>query len=179
MGAWAMTRSPLWRSSVVALALGGALAAPPAWAQQSVSPCTRNVNGGCQAVTAAAPLPVTSTPSPSPLPSAGLAPVTSSSLEANHVIKASAGNLYSFEVSADSTLSSAAWWVMVYNATSAPGDGAVTPTKCFAQVSGTASASYAWPTPIYFAAGIVVGVSTTGCFTKTASAHALISGDAQ
>ena len=56
-----MTRSPLWRSSVVALALGGALAAPPAWAQQSVSPCTRTTTGGCQAVSAAAPLPVTAT----------------------------------------------------------------------------------------------------------------------
>ena len=73
-----MTRSPLWRSSVVALALGGALAAPPAWAQQSVSPCTRNVNGAVRPLVLPRPLPVTSTPLPSPLPSAGLAPVTSS-----------------------------------------------------------------------------------------------------
>ena len=168
-----------WVTLALSVALWGALAPHSALAQQSVSPCTRTTTGGCQAVSAAAPLPVTSTPSPSPLPSAGLAPVTSSSLEANHVIKASAGNLYSFEVSADSTLSSAAWWIMIYNATTAPADGTVTPSKCYAQVSGATSAAYAWPVPINFTTGIVVGVSTTGCFTKTASSHAFISGDAQ
>lgn len=103
--------------------------------------------------------------------------VTSTSLEANHVITGAAGSLYSFEVQADSTLSAAAWWIMVYNATSAPGDGAVTPIKCYQMASGTLGASYAFPNPIAFSTGIVIGVSTTGCLTKTASAHAIISGD--
>lgn len=103
--------------------------------------------------------------------------VTSTSLEANHVITGAAGSLYSFEVQADSTLSAAAWWIMVYNATSAPGDGAVTPIKCYQMSAGTLGASYAFPNPIAFSTGITIGVSTTGCLTKTASAHAIISGD--
>lgn len=116
---------------------------------------------------------------PSAASDAGLTPTTSSALAANTVIKASAGNLYSFEVSADSTLSAAAWWIMVYNATSAPGDGAVTPLKCFALPSGATSYAAAFPVPVAFSTGITIGVSTTGCFTKTASTHAFISGDAQ
>jgi hypothetical protein len=103
--------------------------------------------------------------------------VTSTTLEANHVIKASAGALYSFEVQADATLSAAAWWVMIYNATSAPADGAVTPAKCYQIPAGSPGANFAFPAPISFSTGIVIGVSTTGCFTKTASAHAFISGD--
>lgn len=119
------------------------------------------------------------TSAPSSASSSGLTPVTSTALAANTVIKASAGNLYSFEVSADSTLSAAAWWIMIYNATSAPVDGAVTPLKCYAMPSGTTAFSAAFPTPIALSTGGVIGVSTTGCFTKTASTHAFISGDAQ
>lgn len=119
------------------------------------------------------------TNTPSAASGAGLTPVSSSALAANTVIKASAGNLYSFEVSADSTLSGAAWWIMIYNATSAPVDGAVTPLKCYAMASGTTSYGAAFPTPAAFSTGITIGVSTTGCFTKTASTHAFISGDAQ
>lgn len=117
--------------------------------------------------------------SPSAASGAGLTPVSSSALAANTVIKASAGNLYSFEVSADSTLSAAAWWIMIYNATSAPVDGAVTPLKCYAMASGVTAYAAAFPTPAAFSTGITIGVSTTGCFTKTASTHAFISGDAQ
>lgn len=115
----------------------------------------------------------------SPSATSGLTPTTTSALAANLVIKASAGNLYSFEVSADSTLSAAAWWIMIYNATSAPGDGAVTPLKCYALPSGTTGFTGAFPTPVQFSTGIVIGVSTNGCFTKAASTHAFISGDAQ
>lgn len=116
---------------------------------------------------------------PSAASDAGLTPTTTSALAANLVVKASAGNLYSFEVSADSTLSGAAWWIMIYNATSAPGDGAVTPLKCYAMASGVTAYSAAFPVPVAFGTGITIGVSTTGCFTKTASTHAFISGDAQ
>jgi len=100
-------------------------------------------------------------------------------LAANQVVKAAPGQLYGFQVSADATLSGAAWWVMVYDATAAPADGTVTPRKCYAQASGVTSASYAFPRPISFGVGIVIGVSTTGCFSKTASTHAFISGDFQ
>lgn len=99
-------------------------------------------------------------------------------LASSQVVKASAGTLYSFDVSADSTLSGAAWWVMVFNATSAPADGAVTPAKCYAMPSGatTLTAAFA-PGGTAFSTGITIVTSTTGCFSKTASAHAFISGD--
>src|ERR1035437_6369553 len=67
-------------------------------------------------------------------------PIACTALCANLVVKASAGTLYSFEVSADSTLSAAAWWIAIYNATSAPADGASqTPIKCYAAPSGSTS----------------------------------------
>lgn len=88
-------------------------------------------------------------------------------------------NLYSFQASADTTLSGAAWWVFIFNATSLPANGASqTPAKCYAVPSGTTSFSGAFTTPIPFATGITIGVSTTGCFNLTASVHAFISGDA-
>jgi hypothetical protein len=117
-------------------------------------------------------------PVPSSESAAGLSTVASATLETSHVIKNGAGNLYAFNISADSTLSGAAWWLLIFNATSAPGDGAVTPAKCYALASGTTSYSAAWDiAPLYFSTGITIVVSTTGCFTKTASAHAFISGD--
>lgn len=104
-------------------------------------------------------------------------PVVTSALAANLVVKASAGSLHSFDVSADSTLSAAPWWVMIYNLTSAPSDGAVTPTKCYALPSGATSIGGAFVAPVTFTTGIVIGVSTTGCFSKTASTHAFISAE--
>lgn len=104
----------------------------------------------------------------------GTTHIQSSALAANLVVKAAAGNLYDFNVSADSTLSGAAWWVMIYDATSAPGDGTVAPAKCYALPSGATSISAAFPAPTAFTTGMVIGVSTTGCFTKTASTHAFI-----
>lgn len=116
-------------------------------------------------------------PAPSSEALAGLSTVACSALCANQIIKGSAGNIYSFNVSADATLSGAAWWIMIYNATTAPGDGTVTPAKCYAMPSGTTSYSAAFPVPVALGTGITIGVSTTGCFTKTASTYAFISGD--
>lgn len=107
----------------------------------------------------------------------GLTASSSATLSSDRVIKNSAGNLYSFQVSADSTLSGAAWWVMIFDDVAAPADGAVTPKKCYAMASGQTSFSAAWLIPVTFQNGIVISVSTTGCFTKTASVHAYISGD--
>ena len=98
--------------------------------------------------------------------------VASSALAANLVVTNAAGNLYSFTVSADSTLYASDYFVMAYDATSAPADGAVTPKLCYQVASGTRSVSASFPNPVAFTAGIVLGVSTTGCFTKTASTHA-------
>lgn len=104
---------------------------------------------------------------------------SSSALAANQVVKAGAGSLVSFQVAADSTLSAAPWWIMIYNAASAPVDGAVVPVKCYAMPSGSTGILAAFPIAVPFSVGITIGVSTTGCFTKTASTHAFISGDAR
>lgn len=119
------------------------------------------------------------TPTPSSASGAAVAYTSSAALAANQVVKASAGNLYSFDVSADSTLSAAAWWIMIYDATSAPVDGAVTPAKCYAMPAGTTGYAAAFFTPLRMGTGITIGVSTSGCFAKVASTHAFISGDAQ
>lgn len=103
-----------------------------------------------------------------------------SALCANLVVKNAAGSLNTFEVQADSTLSASAWYVMVYDATSAPADGAVTPAKCYAQPSGTTQmGGTLGPGGTSYTTGITIGVSTTGCFTKTASTHAFIGADYQ
>ena len=94
------------------------------------------------------------------------------------VAKASAGTLYSFNVSADSTLSGAAWWLLIYDATSKPTDGSVTPAKCYALPSGSVGINGAFDTGgVAFATGITLAVSTTGCFTSTSSTHAAIAAD--
>ena len=96
------------------------------------------------------------------------------------VVKASGGTLYTFQVSADSTLSGAAWWVMILNSTTDPGNGAVVPIKCFAASSGTPALGGTFASGgIYFPKGITIVVSTTGCFTETQSAHAFIAADWQ
>lgn len=104
---------------------------------------------------------------------------SSTALATARVIKATPGRLWSFTVSADGTLSGAAWWVMIFDAVAAPGDGAVTPAKCFALASGTTSLTIAYHAPIIMRTGIVVAVSSAGCFSKTSSTHAFISGDAE
>lgn len=108
-----------------------------------------------------------------------LVPVPTAALAANSVIKATPGSLWSFQVSADSTLSAAAWWIMIFDASAAPADGVVTPTKCYAIASGSPHFEQTFFIPPNFLSGIVISVGTTGCFTKTASVHAFISGDAR
>lgn len=98
----------------------------------------------------------------------------------NLVVKASAGTLKTFEVSADSTLSGAIWYVIVFDATSLPANGAITPAKCYQQASGTTQmGGTLGPGGTAYLTGITIGVSTTGCFTQTSSTHAFIAGDFQ
>ena len=100
---------------------------------------------------------------PSSAAAAGIAPVVTGSALACQVLKASAGNLYS-----TSGYVSAAAWIMVFNATSAPGDGTVTPAAViYAANAGSWSALYD-PVPLYLGTGITVCASSTGPYTKTA-----------
>lgn len=99
-----------------------------------------------------------------------VAPVVSTAVESNHVICAGACNLYSGHVTSGAT----AGFLMVFNATSAPGDGAVTPAMCVV-VPASTTVGISAPAPISFSTGLTVVYSTTGCFTKTASATAYFS----
>jgi hypothetical protein len=107
-----------------------------------------------------------------------LSPVTPASTSvaaSNVVIKSSAGSLAA--VDCINTLSSLAY-LMLFNATTAPADGTVTPVKCYL-VPAYASLRVVFNTPLAFSTGIVAVMSSTGPFTKTATATAFISGDAQ
>ena len=107
----------------------------------------------------------------------GVAPVASSSIEACHVLKAAPGNLYSLTT----TIGATSGWVLVFNATSAPSDGTVTPTWWFPIITNATFGGYAmsWSKPLYHSAGITACFSTTGPFTKTASATAQFSAGVQ
>lgn len=120
------------------------------------------------------PVGVTVTPSSSS--TAGIAPVVSGSAEGTHVLKGSPGNLYDLYVTTGATPG----YLMVFNATTAPGDGAVTPADCVAApASATTSVFTLASPPEVFSTGISVAFSSTGCFTKTASATAFFHGRVQ
>lgn len=112
-------------------------------------------------------------------PTAGtvsIAPVRTSAPAASLVVKAVPASFYGFQVGADSTLAAAPWWIMVFDSTTVPVDGAVTPAFCYPIPSGGTLGSFSFgDVPAAFSVGIVVAVSTAGCFTKAASAHAFIS----
>ena len=96
----------------------------------------------------------------------------------SHVLKASAGALINVTV----TIGATSGWLMIFEATSAPADGAVTPKYCrYVKSDGTGGASsVSWgDLPLTFATGITAVFSSTGCFTKTASATAYFSGQVQ
>ena len=91
----------------------------------------------------------------------------SAAAEGSNVLKASAGNLYAITITTGAT----AGYLMIFNATSAPIDGAVTPAYCL-QMPANMSSAVEWSIPARFATGITAVFSSTGCFTKTASATA-------
>lgn len=87
------------------------------------------------------------------------------------VVKASAGNLYGFEV----CTGAAAGYLMVFDATSAPADGTVTPKLVYAVAANTSFARQV-TYPFRCATGITLVFSSTGPFTKTISATAFLAG---
>jgi len=89
------------------------------------------------------------------------------------VVKASAGNLFGYNIVSGAV----AGYVMFFDATTAPADGTVTPKMCFA-LAANASIQADRDIPIRFTTGITMVFSSTGPFTKTASATAFLAGDA-
>lgn len=80
------------------------------------------------------------------------------------VAKASAGNLYG--VSANLPTGAIAQKLMVFNATSAPADGTVTPLRVY-DVPAAGSFDIQFHPPIRASTGITLVLSTTGPFSKT------------
>jgi hypothetical protein len=110
-------------------------------------------------------------------PLSSTTPVQTTALASNLVVCASACVLSDFEVNVDTTLSASTWYLMIFNATSLPGDGAVAPVKCYAEPAGkTQDGATFGNGGISLSTGAVIGVSTTGCYTKTASVHATFVG---
>lgn len=105
-----------------------------------------------------------------------LFPLGSSVAESSHVIKTARGALAGFHVDT----AGAAVWVMLVDGTVAPGDGALTgcvdattTRPCIVsrwQVPATLSAGILLPYPAPFQTGGVLVCSSTGPFTKTATA---------
>jgi hypothetical protein len=102
-------------------------------------------------------------------------PVVSTAAEGSRVLKASRGCIISGYV----TTGAVAGYMMIFNATSAPADGAVTPINCvYVPANTTIGLNWAPQPPEWYSTGITVVFSSTGCFTKTVSAtaffHALV-----
>lgn len=101
-----------------------------------------------------------------------ITPIISTSVESSHILKASAGNMYRVRI----TSGAVAGFLMLFNATSAPSDGAVTPQSCSIVPANSTVEIDHGGIPDRFAIGITAVFSSTGCFTKTASATAMIEG---
>lgn len=97
----------------------------------------------------------------------------STALEGSRVLKPGAGQLSSLQVNSTGT----ALFVMLIDAATVPADGAVTPAKVWQlAINSTLSITYA-DAPLILINGITVVCSSTGLFTKTASATCMISGE--
>lgn len=82
-------------------------------------------------------------------------------------------NLYGINVVSGAS----AGYVLVFSGTSVPADGAVTPKLCYTLAANSTLDTR--PQATFLSGGITVVFSTTGCYTKTASATAFISVTAQ
>lgn len=132
--------------------------------------CPVDSTGACADPTLAVPVNPWATSSASAATSRNQTSVAGS----NVVLKSGAGNLYGVNI----VTGGSAGYLMVFDATAAPGDGTVTPIKVYV-VAANSSFSIA-PSAIPLArcsTGITLVFSTTGPFSKTASATAFISGD--
>lgn len=93
----------------------------------------------------------------------------STAAEGSRIAKASAGNLYGFEVCTGAN----AGYLMVFDSATVPADGTVTPKLVYAVAANTSFARQV-TYPFRFSSGITLVFSTTGPFTKTISATAFL-----
>lgn len=108
-------------------------------------------------------------------PSAEVGATTSPSAaaEGGRVVLATPGTMYGLQV----TSGASAGYVLVFDSAAVPADGAVTPFKCHVLAANSSLDLDYRAMPLLFQTGVTVVFSTTGCFTKTASSTAFISGD--
>jgi hypothetical protein len=89
------------------------------------------------------------------------------------VVRAGSGYLSGANV----TSGASAGYVMVFDSATVPADGAVAPIRCV-PIAANTGIDFDWrAAPLRFDRGAAIVFSTTGCFTKTASATAFIAGD--
>lgn len=119
---------------------------------------------------------------PSASAAAGIAPVVAGAAVSSSILKASAGNLYSAYA-----VCTAQCWLMVFNSTSAPANGATTSGIAAANLQdcipipsgGTGSINYAPGPPEVFSTGITAAISSTACATLTLATTGFIHGSVQ
>lgn len=138
-------------------------------------PCTQTAaQGPCTPVNSSNPLPVYLDPSSAA--AAGIAPTGTQSAASNQVLCSAACNVYSITV----TIGATAGWVMLFNATVLPSNGATDATMvwCYPVNSdGTKGGiDKSPPQPWAMTTGAVIGFSSTACNSLTASATAFFSG---
>ncbi|MDE0879995.1 MAG: hypothetical protein OSB00_15240 [Sphingomonas bacterium] len=104
-------------------------------------------------------------------PAVALSPSVSGSAESSRVLKTASGNFYRASI----TTAGAAGYLMAFDAATVPSDGAVSPRICRAVAANT-TLDVAFNIPVSFNSGWVLVFSSTGCFTKTASATAYFEG---
>lgn len=103
-----------------------------------------------------------------------IASVQTSVAASNLVAKAAAGYLNSFTATDTST----AGYVLIFDATALPSNGTITPRLCY-ELASSSSIQETFFNPIPFNTGIVLGFSTTGCYSLTASTTAFLSAQVQ
>lgn len=110
----------------------------------------------------------------------GIAPVASAAVESSHILKSTPGNLYSMAVSFG-TCASTPCWILLLDSATVPADGTVAPVKWFQVATANTTTVVSWLSgpPVKFANGIVAVCSTTGPFTKTATAQCGFSAEVQ
>lgn len=108
--------------------------------------------------------------SPSSASGAALASSVTSADAGSLTALAAPGNLYEWQV----TTAGTAGYVLIFNATAAPADGSVTPVQCVAVAANSTVGASMHTLPERMTVGAVIVFSSTGCFTKTASATAFI-----
>lgn len=130
------------------------------------SPCFRQYGN---------PVPVAITPTTSTTFS--IAPAASTASESGHVFCTAACNLYSIELT--SLTATFTGYLMVFDATAVPSNGAVTPKHCLPVPALSAVGLDFSSLPEKYTSGVAVAFSnnSAGCFTLTASANAFFSGD--